>query len=116
MTLEQLFALTAKPTKFEWQGETVYLRKITARDGAALTARIVDLAKQDLGAAQDLEATFEYHAGLVSKSLCDEHGTLLCDTDEGRESLKARLSFDLLEELANLVLQHNGFNRDAKKN
>jgi hypothetical protein len=113
MNLETLKARNAKPIAKEWNGETVYLRKLSARDGAAMMDDI-EQKKAAVTPENDSKLTIEFHAKAISKSVCDECGNLTLDTDEGRETLAA-LPFDDLVSLGVLVLETSGMS-EAKKN
>jgi hypothetical protein len=116
MNLETLKQRNARATPIEWNGETIYLRKISARDGAMLLSEITAKAKAvGDGQADDHAETIAYHAKVVSKAMCDASGTLTLDTDEGREALQS-LAFEELVSLGELVLANNGFAEPAKKN
>lgn len=117
MNLEALRRVINQPKQFEWNGETVWLKKIGAADGLAFFAKIKELEAQTLTEAQDREATLDYYARAIAKSLCDEAGLLVADSEEGIDTLKT-VNFNDLVQLGDTVLRHSGFRGDeeAKKN
>jgi hypothetical protein len=113
MNLETLKQHVRKVTPKEWQGQTVYLRKIGATEGVAMIAKIKAISSEELNEERDRKETVEYYAFAVSKSLANEAGDLDLDTDEGR-TLLAQMNFVELCELGTLVLTHNGFAAEKK--
>lgn len=116
MSIEAFKKHVRAVTKFPWCGQELYLRKIGAKDGLELFTRIKDLASENRSPDQDQIETLNFHANVVSKSVADESGELLFDSDEGRDTLK-QINFGELTELGTLVLKHSGYGGgDAKKN
>lgn len=117
MNLETLKARNAQAIAVEWNGETIYLRKLSARDGVAMMADI-ESKQKTVTEDTDHAATVDFHSKVISKSVCDEHGNLTLDSDEGREALAA-MGFDDLVSLGVLVLKTSGYateEGEAKKN
>jgi hypothetical protein len=114
MNLESLKKRLATVKKVEWNGETIYLRKIGAADGMAMVGAIGKLKEQNLDTQQDREATINFHVTAISKSLADAQGNLQLNSEDAIESLK-QLPFDDLVSLGDLVLAHSGFGGDEKK-
>lgn len=113
MNLETLKAFVRKVEQVQWNGQTLYLRKIGASDGAALIEKIKALSGESLNESRDRDETINFHAAAISKSVADEHGNLLLDSDEARDELKA-MAFSELVELGELVLKHSGFGSEKK--
>lgn len=102
-------------TKKEWCGQDVYLRKIGAKDGLALFSSIKQLATENRKPEDDQIETLKFHANVVAKSLANEQGELLFDTEEGREQLQ-QVNFHELTELGTMALAHSGYGGETKKN
>lgn len=115
MNLDDLKKHLKAATAYEWRGETIYFRKLGAKVGMELFARIKALSGEWVSERQDQDKTFDFHVDVVALTLSDAEGNLLCDTDEGRETLR-NVNFVELTELGTLALQHSGFGENAKKN
>jgi hypothetical protein len=114
MNLEALRQRIARVESFNWNGETVYLRKIGAVDGMSLVGQVASIKDKTLGPQDDRAATLNFHATAISKSLADKDGKLVCDSQEGIDVLK-QLNFDDLTSLGDIVLKHSGFSGNEKK-
>jgi hypothetical protein len=112
MNLESLQRHIKAVKEFEWRGHRVHLRKIGAKDGIALFATIRDLDGNPRTEDEDRRDTLCFNASVVSKSLANESGELLFDSDEGRETLQ-QVNFYELSELSDLALAHSG--KDGQK-
>lgn len=109
MNLEALKVIARQPKQFDWCGQQVWLRKLNARDHVELFKQIGKEAEVERDAAADREATVAFNLNIVARSLCDEQGNLIADSDEGREFLRSEPGFEDLAKLAELALAHSGY-------
>lgn len=109
MNLESLKAIARQPKQFEWCGQQVWLRKLNAKDHVELFKKIGEEAAANLDPDADREATVAFNLNIVARSLCDEQGNLIADSDEGREFLRSEPGFEDLAKLAELSLAHSGY-------
>lgn len=97
-------------TAFEWCGQTVHFRKLTAEDHIALFGKL-----QSADTADGHAATAAFHVEVVARSWADESGELVANSDEGREKLRL-VGFNDLVALGKLALKFNGYDEvDEKK-
>lgn len=81
-------------------GSAWNLRKLSATVGIAVSNAFTAAGHVDPdGPEPSQEQVLDAHALLLSKSLCDEAGALLLDSDEGRAELK-NLDYPTIQELA----------------
>src|SRR5688572_22372723 len=113
MNLEDLKKRTRALTESEWAGQKIYLRKIGAADGMSLVSRILRERELPLTPEQDREATLDFQATVISKSLANASGELTLDSDEGRSELKL-LPFAELVELGDMCLRFSGMASQKK--
>lgn len=115
MNLEAIQKHLRAVTKMEWQGHDIYLRKLGATDGIEIFTSIKSLSSENRTPHDDMVQTAKFNSKVISKSLSDEAGNLLLDSDEGRTTLEA-LNFHELTELGEIVLKHSGYGGTVKKN
>lgn len=115
MNLEAIQKHLRTVTKMEWEGKVIYLRKIGAADGIEIFTSIKSLASENRSPHDDMTETMKFNAKVISKSLADESGELVLDSDEGRATLE-NMNFNELAELGELALRHSGYGGSAKKN
>lgn len=113
MNLEDL--KSRKPTcqEFQWRGGPVWLRKLSAKDHVELFGRIKEESDKTLDTNGDRMATVNFHLDLVSRSLCDENGSLLKDTADVRAYLMDGVGFTELVDLGAMALRYSGYDPDA---
>lgn len=106
--------LGGKLRAVEVLGETLYVGKLSARDGLELFRQFESLAKDGEGKPADVDATLRFAVAMVSKCLV-EPDTMerSFDCDEGRALLEA-LGTDLLR-LAEVAQEANGFGEKAQE-
>lgn len=113
MNIAKLKERISKVASVEWNGETIYMRKLSATEGVALISRLKKLAEMTLGEERDRLETIDYQAAVISKVLCDEQGQLELDSDEGRATI-SQLPFDELCDLGELCQKHGGLIPEKK--
>jgi hypothetical protein len=96
---------------------SLHLRKLTAADGMAVGKAFQAAGHTDPNGPEPSAEQFVIaFALLLSKTVCDEAGTLTLDSDEGRAEI-AKLDFRTLQELATAAQQWSGLiGDDSKKN
>jgi len=114
MNLDDLKKHISTATPFEWCAKQIHLRKLSAQDGLILFNRIKKETDEPHTPEVDREKTLAFNADVASKTLADEAGDLLCDSDDGRALLK-QMSFGELAELSEIALRHSGYGGDEKK-
>lgn len=112
MNLEELKARVRAVEQLDWRGETIWLRKLSAKDGLELFGRIKAVESDE--SRNDRDETLAFHVEIVARTLANEKGELVADSDEGRETLKA-LGFDELTELGTFALERSGFRENGQK-
>lgn len=113
MNLDDLKKHVRAVTAFEWCGKPIWLRKLSAKDHVDLFGRIKDEADKPHDAATDKYATLTYHVTLAARSMADEQGNLLFDTEDGRQALE-QVGFVELCELGEVILRHSGYDSQKK--
>jgi hypothetical protein len=113
MNLEELKKHVRAVTEFEWCGQKIWLRKLSAKDHLELLGRIKDEATKEHTPESSRQATLKYHVTVAARSVADDQGNLLFDTEEGRQTLE-QVGFAELCELGELVLSHNGYGSQKK--
>lgn len=116
MNLESLKKRNAaNVTSMNLDGETIYLRKLTAADGMAVGKSFQDAGHTDPnGPEPSMESYANAYALLLSKTLCDEAGNLTCDSDEARDELR-KLDFQTAQSLSSKAQEWSGLG-ESKKN
>jgi hypothetical protein len=100
-TPERLKALvTAK----DWNGQTLHFRKLTVSQWRELVKAREQIVKDETNEKDG----FTWGALSLSKQLCDQAGTLVCDTDDWRERLAGELSADEMADLLTFAHTHSG--------
>jgi len=115
--------LSASVGAYEWNGETVHFRRLSAGSWVAiqaLTAQVAGEPKADEETKADEEPKVEdpakaisFYVELIAITLCDSQGLAECDSDEGRKILR-QLSMADLQSLGSLSLKHSGLGGDSK--
>lgn len=93
--------------QYEWSGERVYFKRLSA----AAWIKIQALATPD--ADSDASKSLAFFVELLALTLCTESGGCECDSDEGRETLR-QLGLNELQTLGELSLKHSGLGDKAK--
>lgn len=99
--------LSAAIGKFEWNGEAIWLKRLSS--GSWL--KIQSLASDE--ADNDPAKGIAFYVELLALTLCDESGKCDCDSDEGRETLR-QLGLGDLQQLGQLSLTHSGIGEQGK--
>lgn len=115
MTLAELKKRPPAVKQVEWRGGPVWLRKLSAKDHLELFGRIKQEAAKETDYDADRLATVEFHIDTAIRSLCNEAGVLLKDSEDVRSFLIEGVAFDELIALGKLVLSHSGYDTDEKK-
>lgn len=114
MNLEALKKYTRAGTEYDWCGQKVLLRKLSAQDHLDLFGRAAKADAQPDPEA-DRAATVEFHINIVSRSLVNSDGELLIANDASRAWLRAEVAYDDLCLLSELALKHSGYGGAEKK-
>jgi hypothetical protein len=114
MNLEALKKYTRTGTKFDWCGQKVLLRKLSAQDHLDLFGRLAKADAQPDPEA-DKAATVEFHINIVARTLVDADGSLQIANDASRAWLKNEVAYDDLCLLSELALKHSGYGGAEKK-
>lgn len=114
MTLEELKSIVCTVGAYQWCGRTIHLRKLGAKDHIALFSAIKSDAGKELSPQEDHDAVLRHHVEMTARTLADEQGNLISDSDEGRKYL-ASLPFDDLVSLGVLVMSHSGYTTEPEK-
>ena len=107
--LEELKHSVRAAKEFDWCGQKIWLRKLSAQDHLDLFGRI-KAAETD-----SREDTVAFHVSLVSRTLCDEGGELAAVGDAGKAFLMDGIAFDDLVALGEMSLAHSGYKTAEKK-
>lgn len=99
--------LSAAVGGYEWNGETVHFKRLSAGDFIAVKS----LATPE--ADTDEKAGVEFYVQLLSVTLCTPQGVCECNSDEGRNTLQ-QLSLSDLQSLGQLSLKHSGLVNSEK--
>ena len=96
---------------------SLHLRKLTAADGMAVGKAFQAAGHTDPNGPEPSTEQFTVaYALLLSKTICDETGTLTLDSDEGRAEL-AKLDFQTAQQLGKEAQEWSGLiGDDSKKN
>lgn len=93
--------------KYDWRGETVFIKRLNA--SAWLTVQKLVSADAD----NDEQQGMDFYVQLLAMSLCDESGCVTCNNDEGRAALR-ELGLGDLKSLGELSLIHSGMGEQEK--
>lgn len=99
--------ISAAVGAYEWNGETVHFRKLSAGKWLAIQS----LASTE--ADNDPAKAVAFYVELLAATLCSSQGTTECESESGREALQ-QLSMGELQSLGSLSLAHNGLGGEAK--
>lgn len=99
--------MMASVGSYEWNGETVYFRRLSAASWISLQS----LATPE--ADNDPMKGVTFYVELIAATLCNSQGVTECDSGEGREALR-QLGFKELQSLGELSLKHSGLHGDSK--
>jgi hypothetical protein len=99
--------LSAAVAAYEWMGETVHFRRLSAASWISLQS----LATPE--ADTDPMKGVNFYVELIAATLCNSQGVTECDTSEGRESLR-QLGLKELQSLGELSLKHSGLDGESK--
>jgi hypothetical protein len=94
---------------------TLCLRKLTAADGMAVGKAFQAAGHTDPNGPEPTTEQFAVaYALLLSKTICDETGTLTLDSDEGRSELQ-KLDFQTAQQLGTKAQEWSGLMEDSSK-
>ena len=110
--LTKLREKIANPIRsYDWDGETVYFRRVSAREWIAMQPKVIAAqAAQDAGDGEGVDVQ-SFYVEVVATCACDAGGNPLAPPHEELN----QLGFYDLKELAEVALEHNGAKHDQKK-
>lgn len=116
MNLESLKARNAANITSVTVGDlSLHLRKLTAADGMAVGKAFQAAGHTDPNGPEPTSEQFAVaYAILLSKTICDEAGTLTLDSDEGRTELQ-KLDFQTAQQLGEHAQKWSGLLGDESK-
>jgi hypothetical protein len=101
-------------TEFDWCGQKVLLRKLSAQEHLDLFGK-ASSAEQPSDAEADRADTVAFHINIIANSLLNSDGTLAVTNDASRAVLRDDVAYDDLCLLSELALKHSGYGAEQKK-
>jgi hypothetical protein len=114
MNLEDLQKYVRAGTEYDWCGQKVLLRKLSAQDHLDIFGKVASAEPQP-DAEADKAETVDFHINIISRSLVNKDGSPIVADDSVRAWLRTAIAFDDLCSLSQLALKHSGYGGAEKK-